>query len=1466
MTEEYMAVCKDCNEAFGYSEASLIAGGTRGLSRPERCPMCRRLHSRESRSMGIAQIRVKRIGPRRPDRELLPGRLGKIIHQERTHKRISVQAKFGQPDAHMEFGITDEDMTRLIEVMQKYQVTVVVGPTGSGKSTFLPYRLMVPPEGIASDILTRHGQIVVTQPRIQATRNIARFVARDLHGSSLGAGFDVGFRHSGAPASDWRNKLAYVTDGTLINWIVSGQISNLSVIMIDEAHERSLNIDLILGLLKKQLPRFPHLKLIIASATINAKLFQGYFGGTEKVGMLTFRGLKQHRVDAYFPNHDAILHNNRGVPAMMASRICDILLAVASGLKKEGDVLGFLPGEGPIEACVSRLRELIMEHPQLRERDIKVYPLYTRLPQESQDLALSRKTDVMGNMVLSLLREGLPNGKDRIMALFLDRKSAEEAEELAQKALQDEGVSGWSTMVLESGSTDFSVFPGQILFTTFEDHGALKWTEQYHVVTDRRVIISTNVAETSLTVDGVVYVVDSGLIKEASWDSLNSADDLPTIFHSRAGCRQRWGRAGRVRDGEAHMLYTDVQFEEVFSPYTEPEIRRSSLEEVILKAKAAGVDSIESFDWIEKPPESELKRAPMLLNRMAALDSDGDLTAYGVELQSFQTDVPVANLLVAADRFACGIEMATLAAMMPAGIRGGLFLWDNGWDFATRHAVDHIRASLSASCRDDLEFLFKLYAIWAEARDEKERADLCALYFLNRQGFENSITLSRTRFLEMLSVGKKAEEDRPINFDLLDRLRMVLSAFLPLGCVFHVPEEGEDPVSLDPETCQLSPQIDSDSVFSLRSPGYFAALKRRIVRRGDEQILSLSCIISLEKGWLAFRGLPHVRQALSISKEIRSLMTGKKQGAERSRLFLDVRFPVGTRYLVKSDEQGRLIPDQRMTDPVPIDPVFADGMAMGREEALEPSPDDVNPLSGWEDKADTKIAYDAHDEAEHVGEAMEDDGSAETEDIDRYKALPGSREDRVSEGLLMSEEIAAAREITPVFRCITKDAGDGLWEVTGHDFGDRDNPAVILADCHALSTMQDHTAALMPGEAVKVKVVETLVRSNGEKALRVMEETTKELFIVDPRSLTFSLNWSLVDLFEAGKTYEMIVEQEPQGKLRLSFLPVAAKRMGEFLADNPALCQPNKPDPVPCAFVERRFNNFYFILEPVQGSLTEPGLVVEMRRRREDKTHYEKGRIYMLYLDPQIGEADVFIPSPPNGLLDFVEQEKFSQGIFWNRRKLHLHTKRPLTTPIRDRLFEFSHTSEYRKSIQDLYRRSNTIRVLPVQPERRGAIEVGESSKEIHFQEGVPEYKSGEMVRGYISRIYDKHVLVILRRGGSGSISLEDLGKEGLLDPREVVCADEEIEAEVMRQTDRHVVLSMKKGVSLSLVVPISSIGLLIGKGGNTIKRIQQESSCHIYCGEDGTVHIKGPDRGAAEYASTLIQKVVPKASLFATS
>ena len=1452
MAEEYRAICKDCNQEFGYSEASLQSGGTRGLSRPERCPKCRRTHSRESRSIGIPQIKVKPTGPRKPDKELSPGRLGKISHPERPHKKVHVEGKFGKPDTPIAFGITDDDTRQLIETMAQCQVTVVVGPTGSGKSTFLPYRLMVPPEDIDPDIFTRYGQIVITQPRIQATRSIARFVAQDLHGSSRGAGFDVGFRHSGAPHSDWRNKLVYITDGTLINWIVSGQISNLSVIMIDEAHERSLNIDIILGLLKIQLPRFPHLKLIIASATINAALFQDYFGGPEKAGLLTFRGLKQHRVDAYFPYHDEILRNDRRVPSIMASKIIDILLSIANGLKAEGDVLGFLPGQSEIEKCVSRVRELIMENPQLRERDIRTYPLYTKLPQADQDLALAQKTRIVGDRIMSLVRQGIPAGKDRIMGVLLDLKSATETLELVQRALEEEQISTWTTAILEPGMQDFSHMPKQIVLTDHQTFSGLKHMGQYHVVTDRRVIISTNVAETSLTVDGIVYTVDSGLIKESEWDGKNSASDLPTIFHSRAGCRQRWGRAGRVRDGEAHMLYTDLQFEEAFAPYSVPEIKRSSLEEVILKAKSAGIDDIAKFDWIEKPPAEELARAPGVLLKMGALDSDGDLTSYGVELESFNADVPIANLLIAADQFACGIEMATLAAMMPMGLQGGVFLWDNGWDFATRLAVEKIRMSLAVSCGDDLEFLLKLYAIWAEADDDNERKRLCRLFFIDIREFENNVVLKRDKLLEMLSPGKKAEEDRTVNFGLLDRLRIVLSTFLPLDLIFHVPKGSSARVCLNPESVTLGVEIDQTSLATGKELDHFIALKRRIVRKGNDSFLSLSLIIPIKEDWLKFRDLSVLLRAEAIAGEIRRKMDERVQGADRRRLFLDVKYPVGARYWNDQGEKPRFLPELKAEDPVPVQPIFADGMVALPVESWQEPEKNLSPLAGLDEDAGL-VAFDPNElEEEDLWSPNDAAQWVEPGDRESGEASDLSLTGRNDDLWTTSAEATAADELMPDFRWKDGNGSAEQVEIVGHDYENFEHPVLLIRDYQSPTVYQDEKKSMHPKQSVWVKPVEVLTNARGEKALRVLDENTKTEFIVDRRSLSFSKSWAFVDRFGIDNPLEMLAESDPHGNMWLSYLPVAERKMREFLGANPALLSTSNRNPVSCIFVEKRFGRFYFVIDTGQGSGTGDCLTAEMKKLSDDHTRYQEGDTYPLYFDLKNGEASVSLPSPPEGLLDFIEEIKFSHHLFWNKRKLRLHSKRPLALKNRNKLYQFSKSAEYRKTIQNLYRYSNIIHVSP-KVFKKGYLEIESDQTLVNFQEDVPD--KGKTLQGNIHKIFDKNVMVRLEKGGKGSVSIGELGWKYLLDPREIVYVGEEIKAKVLRHTDKGLDLTMKEGITQRFTIKRNEIEMLRKDNWRVIRHIKRESSCDIVCFDNGTVRIKGPDQDAAEYAVSLIKK-----------
>ena len=896
-TTEWYATCKDCGKEFGYSDSSYRHDVQRGLSRPERCAEHRRQHSYEIASLGLSHFNLTPIKPI-PPAGLSGGSLGKLIRAERIHKPREIKSSFDFD----RFGINDSHIREYFEIMQNHQVTVVVAPTGAGKSTFLPYRLMVPPSPYPKDLWTRNGQIVITQPRIQATRNIPAFIARDLHGSSLGAGYDIGFRHSGSPATDRNNKLVFLTDGTLINMIVKNEIGRLSVIMIDEAHERSVNIDLILGLLKKELPKYPHLKLIIASATIDTRKFLTYYGAPEAVnpdkdkdqnelyrnreieqllsspkinspvGFYGFPGKRKHPVSERFRISDPIPDNAFAgrMPDELAKKVLEILVAMETGndpdlttmeIKEEydnqdgntkekektidvkGDILGFLHGEKPILEAVEKIQVGIEEDSRLRGK-VDVLPLYSKLPQKQQDLALKPKKN-----------------KNRY-----------------------------------------------------------------------RVVISTNVAETSLTVEGIVHIVDSGLIYESQWDSETRTSFLLPKQHSRAGCRQRWGRAGRVQPGIAHCLYTEKQFDN-FIPYTDPEIVRAPIDQIVLTALSAGVNKFDEFDWIEPPPIEELTRAPDYLKSIGALDADGDITDHGLELRFFPAEIDIANLMILADRFGCIVEMATLLPMLNLGGYTKLLQWDRGWDAPTKRTVNKIHQGLIQPCQDDVEFYLKIWELWEGSsfgrKTERERNAWAEHFFVNHEILKENIAKEREALISSLSGHKKDKKIRPINFRLLNRLRIVMTYGLS-SHIYQLVNKADieqnnlakpiyKPFFADsnshPEMYNLHKdakvKIDPTSVcFGRTIPEYFLCGKRRRnrVRKSPlsepENIISASFITLINPDWFDIIDGTSFSVARLIAAEANNSQAAANYESLVNRIFVDQFFPIKAAYLCRQETHG----------------------------------------------------------------------------------------------------------------------------------------------------------------------------------------------------------------------------------------------------------------------------------------------------------------------------------------------------------------------------------------------------------------------------------------------------------------------------------------------------------------------------------------------------------------------------------
>lgn len=780
---EYKRICKQagCGQEFIVSAPSIEEDRQIGLSEPEYCPKHRALHAKSYSRIAchhyeveltlegeqlVRQVEAQKILEGHASQDLRgrtfdpwalpaeggygPGGIGRF----QRPLRAFVSNEDYQPERRP-FQIEDK-RDEILMALEDHQVIVIVGTTGSGKSTYVPWLLLTGGEPGHLSHWARQGPICVTQPRIQATRQVPRFIANVLNGTNLGVGAQIGFCHSNADEFDRRARLIFETDGKLINDIVSGVVSNYSIVIIDEAHERSANIDLILGLMRDQLYLYPHLRLIIASATIDFNAFLGFYYPQLK-DRLTVLG------DPEFLKHYTYFKQNRQIPFIYSEGRRHAIAQhwwgashLQEGAVKEWDK------KLPLEPLPDWWKKV--NNGQLPTRD--------QFPQ-----AIAELVQLLCRYLDSLQEEQKKHEDGHILVFLPGSREI------------DQTVSAIRALDLP----DTVALPLYAQRPLDEQEAALKPDSKKHkdVYGKRRVVVSTNVAETSLTVEDVKYVIDSGYIKESYWNPATAVAELQTLRHSKAGCRQRWGRAGRVGPGHAFMLYTAKQFESIFPNDTTPALARSSLEQVLLTAKAAGVRSARSggnlldFEWmpLAKAEDNarlaeELRRAYKVLRSQDAIDEEGDLTRFGLEMRSMPAALDVARIFTEAELHSMGIEVATLLPFLRLdyGLQAVL-LWKNEWDPYTKLQVRQQHLDLAHGCRDDLDLYLKLWMLW-EAKTEKERQRWEDEGGINYKNFQDNIEAERRKLLGMAIDWRKAES-RPISVGKLDAMRALISHCLP---------------------------------------------------------------------------------------------------------------------------------------------------------------------------------------------------------------------------------------------------------------------------------------------------------------------------------------------------------------------------------------------------------------------------------------------------------------------------------------------------------------------------------------------------------------------------------------------------------------------------------------------------------------------------------------------------------------
>ena len=434
-----------------------------------------------------------------------------------------------------------------MEALRRSQVIIVAGDTGSGKSTQLPQYCLELGRGM--DALIAH-----TQPRRLAARALAARIAEEV-GQPVGR--SVGFRVRFADQVSDATRLTLMTDGLLLAELKQDpQLRRYDTVIVDEAHERTLNVDLLMGVLKRLLPRRPDLKVIVTSATLDIERISRFFDGAP---VITVSG-RTHPIEVRY-RQTADDADDPDLPAAVLDAYQEI--ATEPGEIGGGDILVFLPGEREIrDVGEHMLREL--------QSSVEVLELYSRLSWEQQSKIFQRG-------------------------------------------------------------------PRQ------------------------RIVLATNVAETSITVPGIRAVIDSGLARISRYSPRNRLQRLPIEPISRASADQRKGRCGRLGPGLCLRLYTQADFDER-APYTEPEILRTNLAALLLRLAADGLGEAENFPFIDPPDSRALGDGYRLLQELEALDADRRITRRGRAMAQLPLDPRLARALLESKRFRASAELLAIVA------------------------------------------------------------------------------------------------------------------------------------------------------------------------------------------------------------------------------------------------------------------------------------------------------------------------------------------------------------------------------------------------------------------------------------------------------------------------------------------------------------------------------------------------------------------------------------------------------------------------------------------------------------------------------------------------------------------------------------------------------------------------------------------------------------------------------------
>ncbi|XP_044732439.1 pre-mRNA-splicing factor ATP-dependent RNA helicase PRP16 isoform X2 [Chrysoperla carnea] len=627
----------------------------------------------------------------------------------------------------------------LLNVIRENSVVIIVGETGSGKTTQLTQYLH-------EDGYTKYGMIGCTQPRRVAAMSVAKRVSDEMH---TRLGDEVGYAIRFEDCTSEKTVIKYMTDGILLRESLrEPDLDHYSAIIMDEAHERSLNTDVLFGLLREVVARRHDLKLIVTSATMDSSKFSMFFGN---VPTFTIPGRT-------FPVE--VMYSKNPVEDYVDAAVKQAIQIHLQPLS--GDMLIFMPGQEDIEVTCEVLAERLSEidtAPQLT-----ILPIYSQLPSDLQAKIFQRS----------------PEGS-------------------------------------------------------------------------RKCVVATNIAETSLTVDGIIFVIDSGYCKLKVYNPRIGMDALQIYPISQANAGQRSGRAGRTGPGIAYRLYTRRQYQDELLAATVPEIQRTNLANTVLLLKSLGVRHLLQFHFMDPPPQDNILNSLYQLWILGALDNTGELTPLGKQMAEFPLDPPQCQMLIVSNQMGCTNEILIIVSMLSVP---SIFYRPKGRE----EEADGVREKFQVPESDHLTYL-NVYNQW---KMNSYSANWCNEHFIHIKAMRK-VREVRQQLKDILVQQKMEVTSCGTEWDIVRKC--ICSAYFHQAA--RLKGIGEYVNLRTGMPCHLHP---TSALFGLgNTPDY--VVYHELVMTAREY---MQCVTSVDGHWLAELG----PMFFSVKETGRSGLAKRKQAAE----------------------------------------------------------------------------------------------------------------------------------------------------------------------------------------------------------------------------------------------------------------------------------------------------------------------------------------------------------------------------------------------------------------------------------------------------------------------------------------------------------------------------------------------------------------------------------------------------------